>query len=108
MYKERHPVWGALFLFHNQFAVLCIHGHSLAGEDFAPKKLFRQHRLHRMLDIPAQRPGSVLRIIAGIHDGALGSLGQFHADLLILQALVQLCDLQVDDLRHIFLGQRLI
>ena len=61
-----------------------------------------------MLHIPAQRSGTVLGIVGSIHNCQLGCPRQLHFDLLIVQPTVQLCNLQVDDLCDIVLGQRLV
>src|SRR5699024_4659489 len=78
-------------------------GGHVAGDDPPAHQV-----LHRVLEIPAQGPGTVHGVVGGVQDVVLGRLGELHAQPLVGQALVQARHEQVDDVEDVVPGQRLV
>ena len=67
-----------------------------------------EHRFHGMLHIPAQGPGTKLRVICLIHNECFGFLRQLNTDLLDCKAFIQFINQKVNDPGYIFLRQGLV
>ena len=61
-----------------------------------------------MLHIPAQGPGTELRVISLVYNKRFGFPRQLHTDLLGCKAFIQFINQEVNDPGHIFLCQGLV
>ena len=93
---------------HHQLSVCDVHREGisalyLAGDDFPADE-----GLNGVLDIPAQGPGAVHRVIGLINDEVFGGVGEGDGKLLVGEPAVEAGDQQVDDVSDIVFGQRLV
>ena len=85
-----------------------VHSEAGAGLHLIGNNFSANEGLHRVLEVPPQRPGPVDGVVSGLNDLRLGGGGEDCGELLIGQALVQAVQQQVDDMGYILLGQGLV
>ena len=83
-----------------------VDGDGLAGQNAAFENFLCNQRFDRVLDIPAQRTRTELRVIGGVDDQLLCSLRQLAVQLFVRKTLVERVNLQIDDARDVLFGER--
>ena len=98
----------AHWLFQDDLPVFGVCRDGLAGQDAACQHQAAELRFDGVLDIAAQGPGAVGRVVGLPDDQVLCRLGQPELQLPGCQAAVQSVDLQIDDGADVLPGQGLV